>query len=640
MAPRYPLAALVVLLLVGTARADLDPKLQDAVKVSIRGGQQYLQRALAGRGDAPGGGDFAGAGAVGCAHACLMGLALIESGVPPSDKLLTVLAQRCRQVALGSYSTYELSLLIMFFDRYGAKEDEPFIQFLTLRLIGGQSADGTWTYTNTALQLNPVQERSLVREFTRDGARLTTPDAPKADPEKKQPRPREDIPLDPPPPPKKAPPAPEKKEEKPDDGSGLHPSVRPFERFARTPGQGAFGPGGGDHSNTQFATVALWCGRRHRVDVSDALARLDKHFRSCQDPDGGWGYTAAGGGSSPPMTCAGLMGLAVGFGGKLRSGGTVKIDEDLLAKDRVLAAALNHLGDYLRAAAAQQPPPGRRFAANELSSNLYFMWSLERVGMAYGLTTIGKVDWYDWGCQLLIESQNPRTGSWGPDTSHVASPDVATAFALLFLSRANLAEDLTTSIKNKVKDPGQASLKSPGDLPSMLAKGSKGSLPPKAGVANPGTPEAMAEALVRAKGAERDELIRKYRDAKGSEHLDALLLAVHRLDAEAKAPVREALAERLTRMTANTINTMMTDKDAELRRAAALAAGGKGKDRRAEFAGTLIERTADDSDLVVQAARAALKALTEKDFGPEPGATADARKVAHDAWNAWWQDQK
>ena len=49
----------------------------------------------------------------------------------------------------------------------------------------------------------------------------------------------------------------------------------------------------GDRSNTQFATVALWCGRRHHVDVTNALARLDKHFGR-PAADGGWGYTVAG----------------------------------------------------------------------------------------------------------------------------------------------------------------------------------------------------------------------------------------------------------------------------------------------------------------------------------------------------------
>ena len=84
---------------------------------------------------------------------------------------------------------------------------------------------------------------------------------------------------------------------------------------------------------------------------------------------------------------------------------------------------------------------------------------------------------------------------------------------------------------------------------------------------------------------------------------------------------------------------MMADKDPELRRAAALAAAAKGKDRLAEFADALIERTSDD-ELVAQAARAALKDLTGKDFGPEKGAADVDRAAARDAWKAWWQARK
>jgi hypothetical protein len=652
MASRYSIAATLVLVTVaGSARADLDPKLQEAVKRAIRGGQEFLLQARFGGNENAVMGE-SGPMSMGAGPACLAGLALIESGVPHTNKSLTALVQRCRQVALGSYNTYELSLLIMFFDRYGAKEDEPFIQFLTLRLMGGQTFEGAWTYISASLRLDPVQERSLQSEFTR-GAKLTTPESDQSDkPAKKEPRPRTDIPLDPPAPKKQAPPPPkkEKEEDKPAGGEGLHPSVRPFLKYARIPGSGPAidplipGNSGGDHSNTQFATVALWCGRRHHVDVSGALARLDKHYRQCQQHDGGWSYTADGG-SSPAMTCAGLMGLAMGFGGKIRTGPDkpVKLDEEAIAKDRSISAGLNHLGEYLRAAAAEQPQPGRRFAQNDLSGNLYFMWSLERVGMVYGLNTIGKVDWYDWGCQLLVESQNPRDGSW-PGHIHSSSPEVATAFALLFLSRANLAEDLTTSMQGKVKDPGQASLKSPGDLRSMLEKGSKGSPPPKAAPKSPpataDTADQMAAALATAKGAERDELIRRYRDAKGEKYLEALVLAAGQLIGEPQTQVRDALVQRLTRMTAGTINTMMKDRDRELRRAAALAAAAKGKDRLAEFAVALIERTADDDAVVVQAARAALKVLTDKDFGPELGASPADRKRARDAWQEWWQARK
>ena len=473
----------------------------------------------------------------------LAGLALVESGVPANDPVVALLARSVRDQALSVNGTYAISLYIMFLDRLGSKDDEPLIQFLTLRLLTGQCPDGSWSYTCGGLLLDPVEQRTLYAELTR-GARVATPDAlPKA--KKKEPRPREDL-DDKPKPGKKdeAPPAP--KEEKP---KGLHPALERYARRARevTPGSGGgvgFGVAtAGDHSNTQFATVGLWCGRRHHVDVSAALAGLDKHYRQCQAEDGGWGYTVVLGGASPAMTCAGLMGLAMGFAKDVKDGPdqAVRLDADALAKDRSLERGLKYVGDFLAAAGGQRDPRSGMFQANDLSGNLYFMWSLERVGMVYGLTTIGKVDWYDWGSKILVRNQN-RDGSWS--TNSQGTVDNATAFALLFLSRANLAEDLATSMKGKVKDPGTSRLRSPADLNEMLGKAGKGSSGTKSdpGATRPkadppaATPSAgkLAAALVAADGAERDALMAKYRDTKGVEYTDALAQAIPKLTGEAR----------------------------------------------------------------------------------------------------------
>src|SRR5262249_40686681 len=96
---------------------------------------------------------------------------------------------------------------------------------------------------------------------------------------------------------------------------------------------------------------------------------------------------------------------------------------------------------------------------------------------------------------------------------------------------------------------------------------------------------------------------------------------------------RDALADRLTRMTANTLREKLRDEDVEVRRAAALACAMK--DDRAQVP-ALIELLEDREPLVVRAARAALKSLTEQDFGPEADATRAERTKAVAAWKAWW----
>lgn len=643
MAPRSPIAAALVLALAGTLPA-ADPKHDEAVKRAIRGGQLYLKAVFKPGGPGPGGFGPGGlvppglmdplqGGGNGGGSVALAGLALIESGVPANDPVVAAMARATRESSLSVTGTYTLSLYIMFLDRVGSKYDQPLIQFLTLRLLSGQCADGSWSYQCNGLALDPVQQRSLYADLTR-GAKMATPEPA---PKKKEARPRTDL-DDGPKPPKKddPPPAKEKEPEKP---AGLHPSLEKYAGYLKElpAGAGAGGlgygrAGSGDHSNTQFATVALWCGRRHHVNVSDALYRLDKHYRQGQAADGGWGYTSSGDASTPSMTCAGLMGLAMGFGTKeLKDGSdkSARIDADAVSKDRVVQGALKYVGDFLAAAAGQREPrDGTEFQVNELSRNLYFLWSLERVGMAYGLTTIGKVDWYDWGSRLLVRTQGPD-GSWSSDGIHSGSTDNATAFALLFLCRANLAQDLTSSMTGKVKDPGTARLRSPGDLKDA-GKGS---------ASTTSDPAKLADALVAATGARREELLAKYRDSKGAEYTQALVLAVRKLTGEALAQARAALAERSVRFTADTLNQMMRDPDPEVRRAAALAAGAKGRDRLGEFAASLVGLTADKESLVVQAARASLKALTGEDHGPEPGANDADRTAAITAWRNWLAKQ-
>jgi hypothetical protein len=348
------------------------------------------------------------------------------------------------------------------------------------------------------------------------------------------------------------------------------------------------------------------------------------------------------------------MGLALGFGAKNLDGrDSRRADPEAIASDKNVLDALRYVGTFLGAAANERAPVGGGgFANTGLSSNLYFMWSLERVGMVYGLKTIGKVDWYDWGSKCLIASQQ-RDGSWQSDGFHSGTPENATAFALLFLSKANLAEDLSTKLKGKVSDPGTSRLKS-GNIDKLLDGAGKGSSGARkeTGTARPKedggayigrNDEAgrMAAALVKATGAERETLIAKYRDTVGGQHTDALARAAGKLAGSELAQVRDALAQRMTRMKATTLNDLMkNDPDRELRRAAALAAGSKGKDKLPDYAESLIKLVGDDEPIVVQAARASLKTLSDKDFGPEAGASASDRGKALLAWKAWWEAQQ
>ncbi len=658
---RY-LAIATALLLCTVSSASAADDLKDRVAKAVAGGQKYLKAARAAGDDGLFGRDGINAGAGlsiiggnGSGTPVLTGLALIESGLDTKDPTVAGIVSAVRRSYMNTNSTYELSLMIMFLDRLAAKQDDPIIQFLTLRLMSGQTTEGGWFYTCDGLQLDPVQSRLLSAELGR-GSKLSTPGTPLPIP-KKETRPRDEPeqPKKEPEPKKEAPPA----EPKVD---GLHPALEKIAGRIRA-GMGgmpggiiaAIGVGGsGDHSNTQFATVALWCGRRHGVNVSEALKLLDKRYRDVQGRDGGWGYTLSEGMSSPSMTCAGLMGLAIGIGAKNLDGkGSVKIDPETIAQDRSVALGLKYLGTFLKAAGEQRGARGGGFQNNDLTNDLYFMWSLERVGMAYGLQTIGNLDWYDWGARVLLSSQ-AADGSWGNWAVH-GSAENATAFALLFLMRSNLAQEVTTSMKGKVKDPGTSRLVGGGDLSKIIGESSQGKAvskrpgsgttprpkddtPPPATETDKGG--KLATALVNASAAERADLLILYRNSKGGEYTDALARAATKMTGEALAQVRDALAQRLTRMTISTLNDFMKDGDRELRRSSALAAGSKNKDRIAELAPTLIRLIGDDEPMVVQAARASLRSLSGQDFGPEAGSTPGERGKAQLAWRGWWEGQK
>src|SRR5262249_35179387 len=146
-----------------------------------------------------------------------------------------------------------------------------------------------------------------------------------------------------------------------------------------------------DNSNTQFATLALWSARRYDIPMKRTLNLLVLRFRSSQNQNGSWGYRyrfGGGEGESAPMTCVGLLGLGVGNG--IAQDG----DQDdpnlalLRARDPRLVNGVVALTKHVGA------PVGRMEKIDQ--PNLYFLWSVERVGVLYGLPRIGDKDWYRW----------------------------------------------------------------------------------------------------------------------------------------------------------------------------------------------------------------------------------------------------
>jgi hypothetical protein len=417
----------------------------------------------------------------------LPALTLLECGVPASDPVVQRAAQYVRSRAAGIDRTYELSLAILFLDRLGDPKDKMLIQTFALRLIAGQSATGGWGYrcplfgNKSQMELltalrhldpaaddkagmagqigkKPVQMAPIARAGADPSLEGTPaqPGSPSLGGGISRGNPGESPSLEG----GKAPPQ-AKPNDKADGSSkakteqpkstkpytiperikllpviqdpAMHvlqdPLEQPNELIRTTT----------DNSNTQFAILALWRAQQYEVPTKRSLNLIVRRYQNSQNADGSWGYYYRFGGGAGPlpfptpnsMTCAGLIGLAVGHGlAQPRQAGQPVQDAQIV---KGLIALSSSIG---------QPVDHRGMVPMQ---SLYFLWSLERVAVLYNLPTISGKDWYRWGAQVLVRNQQSE-GFWAGGLFLGFNPPLDTSLALLFLKRSNLAKDLTAKL--------------------------------------------------------------------------------------------------------------------------------------------------------------------------------------------------
>jgi hypothetical protein len=327
----------------------------------------------------------------------LRGWALLESGVAAGDADVKKLAAYVRQQVPEMDNVYDLSLSIIFLDKLADAGDEPLIESMAVRLLAGQGTRGGWDY---GVDKPHAAERARLAKLVQDSEQLRS--------------------------------------------QGLVIRAR-----SRTPQEIAQDVSRqlktirvstvdhlGNNSTTQFAMMAIWVARRHGLPAANCLALVEKRFQLSQVKSGTWGYFYPT--REPPdddnmhtypaMTCAGLLGLALGEG--------VKAKPRDLTKDPQVQRGLAIL-----AQAMVEPPPGKR------PNFIYFLFSMERTAVVYNLKKIGDHDWYAWGAQKLVETQQ-KDGWWSAGFSRDAAD---TCFALLFLKRANVAKDLTEILGTPIR---------------------------------------------------------------------------------------------------------------------------------------------------------------------------------------------
>jgi hypothetical protein len=568
----------------------------------------------------------------------LAALALLECGLPAKDAAVIKAASFVRKGSLDLTGTYSLSLAIMFLDRLGEAADVPLIESMTVRLLAGQDLTAGWSYYCPGIS---KEEKQRLAKVIEDRDELVSQGK-----------------------------VPKKREAKVRTVKDLPKEITTQLVQINLIRPGSAGEdkylGRADNSNTQFAIIALWISHRLGFPVQDALRRTDRRFRQSQETNGGWAYVSS---TAPPrarhrslttaaMTCAGLLGLAMGHGAvnlkakekNPNAGPATNPDKDVAIKAGLVALATT-IGQPVGKDREQVP-----LLRNKAGWTYYYLWSLERVAMVYGLEKIGNKDWYSWGAEILIANQT-LDGSWA---GSYPEGGVDTSFALLFLCRSNLTPDLTASLKGRIKKAGETALTAGGVggrklVEGQLGKGMKAGIgghqdPPekqdqagrknKSGVIQASAEEQdreitrLSTEFVRASGEDQESILTKLKSSKGVVYTEALAGSIPLLKGGMKVKARNALARRLTRMSTETLKDKLKDDNLEIRRAAALACALK---KAKAHIPRLIALLEDPELAVALAAHQALKDLSGEDFGPEADATRAERKEAVAQWKAWWK---
>ncbi len=184
-----------------------------------------------------------------------------------------------------------------------------------------------------------------------------------------------------------------------------------------------------DESNAQFAILALDAAEAFGVNVPiEVWTAAENYWKERAASGGGWTYR--GSPVEGSMTCAGIASMVIVRGripGQSRvKGEQILCCQPLESKEDPVEKGIEWLANNFSVSFN----PGIR------GNWLYYMYGMERVGRLTGRRFIGPYDWYRMGvAELLKRQRNLGIGDWVGDGPHEQNTDLATSFALLFLSK-------------------------------------------------------------------------------------------------------------------------------------------------------------------------------------------------------------
>ena len=190
-----------------------------------------------------------------------------------------------------------------------------------------------------------------------------------------------------------------------------------------------------DASNSQFAILALHEASVLGIKIDEQVWKRAKTCWDNWNRRGSGFYYHQGLPVSGSMTCAGISSMIVinenlaKAGDFLDGGGGVACcgaDQDLkIVQDAIKWMGKNFSVKYNPIAGGQR----------KAGAKMYYLYGMERAGRLAGERFFGDHDWYREGAAHLISQQKRGTGAWRSGGHGENSPEISTAFGLLFLAK-------------------------------------------------------------------------------------------------------------------------------------------------------------------------------------------------------------
>ncbi|MFN3201135.1 MAG: DUF4159 domain-containing protein [Bradymonadia bacterium] len=172
-----------------------------------------------------------------------------------------------------------------------------------------------------------------------------------------------------------------------------------------------------DNSCTQYGVLGIWAGTRAGLEPGPKFwEKMSAHFRKTQNSDGGWGYVQSSS-STPNMATAGLASLFLVF--------DMHHGRKAWSRENPQAFSSGEAAEVLTALERGMTWLGQ---SRGDKGNAYYLYGIERAGVASGRQRFGGEDWFEEGAKRALSQQ--RTDGSIPIGY---TPEIGTALTTLFM---------------------------------------------------------------------------------------------------------------------------------------------------------------------------------------------------------------